>query len=134
VSKRVDMEEIERKARAATQGRWVWGKGNVEGSRGRVNCLYVDDPERQRPVIALDVGSLYTTLANDCDHIAAASPPVMLALIAHIRDLRAALVRAAELTEGTVSCETQCDCAEDDPDWQEAQRWRELVTRGPVLP
>lgn len=57
-----------------------------------------------------------------------------LALVARIRELEAALVKAAECIEGTVSSESQHDCAEDDPDWQSAQSWRELVCKGAVLP
>ena len=89
---KVDIDEIERKARAATRDQWQWGKG---GTDGRVNCLYVSDPSRHRPVIALDVGSLYLTLAADTDHIAANSPPVTLAIIARIRKLEAIVQRAA---------------------------------------
>lgn len=55
-----------------------------------------------------------------------------LAMVTRIREQGAALIRAAELVEGNVSTNSQYDCAEDDPDWQEAQRWRELAGKGDV--
>jgi len=115
--KRIDLNELERKALAATPGEWVWGKGNVEGSLGRVNCLYVDDPERNRAVLALDFDSLYLTLASNTEHISANSPPVTLAIISHIRELHQAIADA--LYRGA-----------DDPGGQ----LRALIESGPVLP
>ncbi len=82
----------------------------------------------------LDLVERKAIKSRDTRTCEAASPKQVLALLSHIRALHTALLKAAELVEGTVSTASQHDCAEDDPDWQEAQRWRELVTRGAVMP
>lgn len=125
---KVDLDDVDRKARAATQGRWIWGAGNIEGSRGRANGLYVEDPGRARPVLMLEPGSLYTTLASDCAHIAAASPQVVLALIAYVRELEDAVKRAADYlhTPGDPDPRDIQDVIEGD--------LRALVAKGAVIP
>jgi hypothetical protein len=98
--------------------------------------LDLDELERdmQGVLVSHPSDTFLWRIPQHTEHSRRVPPPVVLALIAHVRALHTALIRAAELTEGTVSTGSQHDCAEDDPDWQEAQRWRELVTKGAVVP
>lgn len=89
MSKRIDLDELERKAGAATQGAWTNGTdpshfGAPEVTDGVTFAYFVPD-------------------AANAAHIAAASPPVVLALIARIRELEAAIVEVRnDLRDGCV--------------------------------
>lgn len=74
----VDLEELERKARAATPGEW-W----MSVEDGDI-CAGEEGPE------ATQVGAIYLGVA-DTEHVLANSPPVTLALIARINELEIAL-------------------------------------------
>lgn len=85
---KVDLDELERKARAATPGDWRWGRPADDGLVEHRRALFA--PARGAPnipVIVLDADSQYLTRADDTEHIAANGPPVTLALIARIREL-----------------------------------------------
>lgn len=109
---KIDLEALERKARAATtQGGWrvskfYWLTGMLvlcDGNRG-------------------DVGIVANScLPSDASHIAANSPPVTLALIARVRELESALDSCSEPGMD---------------DWDEEYRdgIKAILNRGAVLP
>lgn len=89
VAPTLDLDDLERKARAATAGPWRVGSS---------------DPADYRAVLREDAeGDVYEIVNDaapeDAAHIAAASPPVMIALIARIRELDAAADRAVMISD-----------------------------------
>lgn len=91
------IDDLERKARAATtQDQWQWRPGG-EVLEGRCDgtvamyCHQADGDEFEDAAIMASVG--------DRAHIAAASPPVVLALIAKIRSLRIELAATRRMAD-----------------------------------
>jgi hypothetical protein len=74
----VDLDDLERKARAAESDEWQWRPANGDILEGKHNAQIVL------------AGEDLTCSVSDRAHIAAASPPVVLALIARIRELETA--------------------------------------------
>lgn len=126
---KLDLDELERKAKAATPGQWQY---RVPG-RDCIDAVLVENEDGRQ---IADTYDNTTWPEQECvangEHIAANSPPVTLTLIARIRELGAAVLDGARTIEGWVSCESQFDAPEDDPDWKQAQRMRELLTKGAV--
>lgn len=125
---RIDLEHLEHTAMAATQGADQW---SYEGSwnNGGMPLVDLKIPGQNDP--GVDGGTIEVLLC-DAMHIVANRPSTTIALTSYIRELQAALVKAAEFTESTLSTGSEYDCIEDDPDYKAAQIWRELVCRGPV--
>lgn len=88
---KVDLDELERKARAAEQDEWRWRGGVLEGVNNGQVVLWAPDgnDDTDEPALIVSV--------SDAAYIAAASPPVVQALIARIHDLEAALDGALAL-------------------------------------
>lgn len=89
VGAKVDLDALEKTARAATQDEWAWRQLDVlEGRCNGELVLHVhrsNDPDLDAALVASN---------RDRAHIAANSPPVTLALIARIRELEAGAARA----------------------------------------
>ena len=87
---KVDLDELERKARAATQ-EGPWGLRMPDRGHG-IEGVVVETEDGRQIAEAYDSTSWSDDkcIANG-EHIAANSPPVTLALIARIRELEAAL-------------------------------------------
>lgn len=79
---KIDLDELERKARAATPGPWCWIHGDFADTLKRLGdqeiVLRITDDDR----------SIYPHPRN-CGYLACSSPDVTLALIARIRELEA---------------------------------------------
>jgi hypothetical protein len=110
----IDFDEIERKARAASTGPWHVGSS---------------DPSDYRAVLREEPNGDVYEVANDVDpadaeHIAAAPPLIVLALIARIRELEAGFRRAIEFIES----QNQRSNGRPRPD-----PWRVLLDKGAVL-
>lgn len=91
---RLDLDDLERKAKAATPGTWTttkppkedgWQLGVVIGAT-MAGMVYAQPPGGQMPLA-------------DLEHIAAASPPVVLALVAEVRRLNAIAKAAIALVD-----------------------------------
>lgn len=98
---KIDLDELERKARAATP--CMWGTHRVVGMPRNdepiMATVIADDlDERDRVQQVADCYDNTHCSDKQCEanaeHIAANSPPVTLALIARIRELEASLDRA----------------------------------------
>lgn len=114
---KIDLDELERKATAATPGLWRWGRPDDNDPSMTVQRHHLLTIEH-RHVITLDAMSQWGTLADDTEHIAANSPPVTLALIARIRQLETAF---GEALDGNT--------------WPDRSvRHRALLAKGTVLP
>lgn len=103
---KLDLDDIERKARAATGGEWaadrVPGMPRAdEPILAVVVSMEIDDRGRQQQVADCYDNTHCSDHQNAANaaHIAANSPPVTLALIARIRELEAEVDRAADLLE-----------------------------------
>lgn len=86
-----ELDDLETKARAATPGPWhvnpYYPKGAVQTPDGPINqSRYVESGR----------GCICTTSnkGDDVDHIAAANPATVLRLVARVRELEAALLKA----------------------------------------
>jgi hypothetical protein len=100
---KIDLEDLERKARRATPGNWTtaspskgsdgWSYGVTIATASPVQRIYTD----YRGGIAVEANR---------QHIAANSPPVTLALIGRIRELES----AAELVLGESGCDPSDEC------------------------
>jgi hypothetical protein len=91
MSERVDIDELERKARAATAGKWsesVWygADGGGWAARGPHHEANESEWTSDDPG-----GELHQRAMADAAHIAANSPPVTLALIAVVKAAKAYL-------------------------------------------
>jgi hypothetical protein len=89
---KVDLDDLERKARAAEQDEWQWRRGEsgvLEGKHAGQVVMFCNTDAGSTDEPALIAG------IADKAHIAANSPPVTLALIARIRELEAAVYRLA---------------------------------------
>lgn len=79
------LEELERKARAASKGRWKC----VSCGEPNCWCAVVEtseiDSHTNRPVLIASAGSVFKA---DAEYIAAAHPEVILNLIAEVKSLR----------------------------------------------
>lgn len=91
---RLDLDELERKARAATQGEWAADRvpgmpRDDDPVLANVIALELDDTGRQQQIA--DCYDNTNCADKQCEanaaHIAAVSPPTVLALIARIREL-----------------------------------------------
>lgn len=90
---KIDLDMLDQIATAATQDEWQWRDDDVrddvlEGVHDAQVVLYASD----------DGGSISASI-SDRAHIAAASPPVVRALIARIRELEAGMDQAADVIE-----------------------------------
>lgn len=124
-AKRIDLDDLERKARAAEQSAWTTDDVAVaivkaEGGE-QIADTYDNTPWPDRRCVA------------NAQHIAAASPPVVLAMIARIRRLEETLQESCERVESIAASETQYDDVADDDDYKDAQRWRGVLCEGAVL-
>lgn len=94
---KVDLDELERKVQAATQDEWQWRPTDVDVLEGKHDAQVVLFPDLSgAPGIDTAVIVASTT---DRAYIAAASPPVVLALIARIRELEATLTELVDVVE-----------------------------------
>jgi len=79
---KIDLDELERKARAATPGIWYQYESLVCGPNGAnmdiADCALGSEP---------DDAEEWSAALADAAHIAANNPPVTLALVARIREL-----------------------------------------------
>ena len=75
----IDLDDLERKAKAATPGKWSWGEAE-HALWGDGEYEAVIDSGRHRSHSGLK--------DNDAEFIAAASPAVVLELVAELRKLR----------------------------------------------
>lgn len=92
---RLDLDGIERIARAAsTQDEWQWRPGDPDVLEGKHDGQVVLSGDEDLETEAMIMASI-----GDRAHIAAASPPVVLALIARIRELEEWLRSAAAAME-----------------------------------
>jgi len=89
---KIDIDELERKARAAsTQDEWQWRPDDLNVLEGKhdgqiaINVHHSNDD---------DLDGILVASIRDREHIAANSPPVTLALVARIRELEASVMRA----------------------------------------
>lgn len=113
--KRIDLDELERKARAATQG-----------------LRTVDDPADPQDVLDEERGKLIVRchrapIQDNTRFIAAASPPVVLALIARIRELEAGLHEAIDGWD-------DCDRGRSAEDAALRRQVGDVLAKGAVLP
>lgn len=90
---KLDLDEIERKARAAVGGEW---KVNQPAT---IVCDGNDDDIAD----ASGQGWSQQQERNNAEHIAANSPPVTLALIARIRELEGALREGCEMVNSCIA-------------------------------
>lgn len=114
---KLDLDDLERKARAAEQSAWTTDDVAVaivkaEGGE-QIADAYDNTPWPDRRCVA------------NARHIAAASPPVVLALIARIGDLEAEVHRAAVLLEARSDYAARVE-------W--AKGLRAAAAKGAVLP
>ncbi len=121
MTKQVDLDELEHIATEADQDEWHWRPGEQDALEGKHDAQVVmhasEDYETREPCITCSV--------SNRAHIAAASPPVVLALTARIRELEAEVhaLRLAEIPERN-----------QDAVWEsEVARLTELVGEGVVL-
>lgn len=99
---KIDLAEIERKAReASTQDEWQWRRDEADDRldvlEGKHDGQVVMFPDVWRQDGSDD--PILCASSADRAHIAAASPPVVLALIARIRLLERTVGQAATLLE-----------------------------------
>lgn len=94
----VDLDELERKARAATPGPWAWRDDRLYGPARVVD--YGMGPERDDVLIIETDSGVYPPESPDAEHIAANSPDVTLALVARVRE------QAVEIERLTARIET----------------------------
>jgi hypothetical protein len=121
---RIDLDELERKARAATPGPWQTTSAKGTGADERIETT-VETEEMHQIADAYD-GTRWTDAMCEANakHIAANSPPVTLAPIARIRELEEAVDDA--LNSGIYLAFTD--------DGIERRAWlRELLEKGAVL-
>lgn len=82
---KIDLDELERKARAAsTQDEWQWRPGDLGVLEGKHDGQIVIYVHRSKDA---DLDGALVASNRDRWHIAANSPPVTLALVARIREL-----------------------------------------------
>lgn len=98
---KINLEKLEHTARAADQDTWRWDAGVLEGWRDGQVVLFAnpDARETDEPAIIVSV--------SNAAHIAAASPPVVLALIARIRELEATVLEAAVMADDRGLCDSR---------------------------
>ncbi len=80
---KIDLDDLERKARAAEQDEWRWRPGEDDVLEGVHNGQVVLHPA----TVGHTIPSEIIASTSDRAHIAASSPPVVLALIARVRML-----------------------------------------------
>lgn len=85
---KIDLDELDRKAKAATPSEWTTTRPPIEAKGWAIGVMVAQVYGGQRIYGTPDGG---TYPAADAEHIAASSPPVVLALIARIRELEDAL-------------------------------------------
>lgn len=113
----VDLDELERKARAAEQDEWQWRPASDDVLEG---------VHQGQVVLA---GEELLCSVSDRAHIAANGPPVTLALIARIRELEAALRAAA----GGIGVSAPTSESEARADAELSDRCHEILEKGVVL-
>jgi hypothetical protein len=121
MSKKIDRELLKRTATAATQDEWQWQDDGdaIEGKRDGQIVLYVDGSEA-------DDGPVVVVSAADRAHIAAASPPVVLALLERLEELERALDGALALADEPER--------NQDAKWEAARKaHEETLRKGTVL-
>ena len=115
-TKKIDLDELERKARAATPGPWCWIHGDFADTLKRLGdqevVLRIPDDDR----------SIYPHPRN-CSYLVRSSPDVVLALIARIR----------ELERGYGGLVAECEERTENPEGDYYSEHRELLARGVVL-
>lgn len=112
MTSKIDLEELEHKAREATQGTW-W----ISDEDGAL-CSGPEGPNSSE-VGAMDLG------VSDTAHVLANSPPVTIALVTRIRALEKEVLRGAALLEARSDMGARRSWAED---------LRSAVNKGTVLP
>lgn len=126
---RIDLDDLERKARAATGGEWAADRvagmpRDDEPVLATVICLDLGDDGKQQQIADCYDNTRCTDkeCENNATHIAANSPPVTLALTERIRRLEGLL-------------EDVADALGADGNWPiTEQQIRELLAKGAVLP
>lgn len=104
---KLDLEDIERKARAAIQELW---EIHVQSHSGGIDCVIVQTKDGRRIADAWE-STLWTEsecIAN-AEDVSSSSPPVVLAMVARIRRLEVELAHAA----GIVRAHGAVDYADD---------------------
>jgi len=125
VSEKIDLDEQERRARAAaTEAPGWWRPGAVE--KYNVFCQHDDGiaPPLGRVLLRMNIHFPHEQVM---EHIAANNPPVTLALIARIRELEMALADALYwLKPGLDHRATEME--------EESTRMSAILAKGAVLP
>lgn len=94
----IDLDELERTARAATRGPWRLVDGTLDPRVCNGLCGTPDPGSSHRDCdYVVHEGACLTT--RDATHIAANNPAATLELIAHIRELRDLVSRGANCLE-----------------------------------
>jgi hypothetical protein len=92
---KIDLDDLERKAKAATQDQWQRTPSEQRngGGTGCISTLTDLDEDGEFREIVAGCGCCDSPDATteDAEHIAANGPPITLALIARIRELEATL-------------------------------------------
>jgi hypothetical protein len=114
---KLELDELEQKARAAESDEWEWSDGALRGKHNGQVVAYATEANDA-------YGAAIVVSVSDKQHIAANSPPVTLALIARIHELETGLLRAIEFIE---SIRSRTGRPRPDP-------WRVLLEKGAVLP
>jgi hypothetical protein len=128
---KIDLEDLERKARAATPDQWTTTKPPMRPD-GWAGGIVVAQVYGGQSIYATPPGGCFP--AADADHISANSPPITLALVARVRELETSVLEAAATIGELVTDHTTYRSREDDPDWHHAQRLIAVGTKGAVLP
>lgn len=128
VTTKIDLEDLERKATVAL-GEHPWRVYRCHSADDGLACGIKDQSFVSDDEDACQIGVIVDTNRDEChhaialedaEHIAANSPPVTLALIARIRELEAAMMRAGHAFAGILPA----------PD---VQQFIALIERGVVL-
>lgn len=113
----MNIDDLEEKARKATPGEWTIDDGHP---RDYIGVAFANENERGH--VATIVEFKDPQALRDASFIAAASPSVVLALIARLRKAEAVCDAAAELRSGAQQCHNA---------YRDEQQWtaNEIETR-----
>jgi hypothetical protein len=127
---KVDLDELERKARAATQ-EGAWEIRVPDHGAGIEGVIVQTDGDRQIAECYDSTPWSDTECIANGEHIAAASPPVVLALIARIREMEGAMSDAANHLQVETYCENRSEAGRRREVYD---RLTSLLEKGAVLP